>query len=86
MKKVGGKAATARRFQSAANGYAVGAHVFVDANGVTGFAGGTLHVNAAPPPPAVPEPVTWAMMLLGFLGIGFLAYRRGEPAGQFRAV
>lgn len=25
---------------------------------------------------AVPEPATWAMMLLGFLGIGFLGYRR----------
>jgi hypothetical protein len=26
--------------------------------------------------PAVPEPSTWAMMILGFLGVGFLAYRR----------
>ena len=26
---------------------------------------------------AVPEASTWAMMLLGFLGVGFLAYRRG---------
>jgi hypothetical protein len=25
---------------------------------------------------AVPEPSTWAMMLLGFAGVGFLAYRR----------
>jgi hypothetical protein len=25
---------------------------------------------------AVPEPATWAMMLLGFFGVGFLAYRR----------
>jgi PEP-CTERM motif len=25
---------------------------------------------------AVPEPSTWAMMLLGFAGIGFMAYRR----------
>jgi hypothetical protein len=25
---------------------------------------------------AVPEPSTWAMMILGFAGIGFLAYRR----------
>ncbi len=25
---------------------------------------------------SVPEPSTWAMMLLGFAGIGFLAYRR----------
>jgi hypothetical protein len=25
---------------------------------------------------SVPEPATWAMMLLGFAGIGFMAYRR----------
>jgi hypothetical protein len=26
--------------------------------------------------PAVPEPSTWAMMILGLAGIGFMAYRR----------
>jgi hypothetical protein len=25
---------------------------------------------------AVPEPSTWALMILGFMGIGFMAYRR----------
>jgi hypothetical protein len=25
---------------------------------------------------AVPEPTTWAMMILGFAGVGFMAYRR----------
>jgi hypothetical protein len=30
---------------------------------------------------AVPEPSTWAMLLLGFAGIGFMAYRRkAKPA------
>jgi hypothetical protein len=30
---------------------------------------------------AVPEPSTWAMMLLGFAGLGFMAYRRkSKPA------
>jgi hypothetical protein len=29
---------------------------------------------------AVPEPSTWAMMILGFLGVGFLAYRRKDEA------
>jgi len=24
----------------------------------------------------VPEPSTWAMMILGFVGLGFMAYRR----------
>jgi hypothetical protein len=30
--------------------------------------------------PAVPETSTWAMMVLGFMGVGFLAYRR-KPNG-----
>ena len=31
--------------------------------------------------PAVPEPSTWAMMILGFAGIAFVAYRRkSKPA------
>ncbi len=30
---------------------------------------------------AVPEPSTWAMMILGFAGVGFMAYRRkSKPA------
>ena len=29
---------------------------------------------------AVPEPSTWAMMILGFLGVGFTAYRRRNRA------
>ena len=35
---------------------------------------------------AVPEPSTWAMMILGFAGIGFMAYRRKNPsnAASFR--
>ena len=33
------------------------------------------------PIPAVPEPSTWAMMILGFAGIGFMAFRRkSKPA------
>ena len=27
---------------------------------------------------AVPEPSTWAMMLIGFAGVGFMAYRRSR--------
>ena len=29
---------------------------------------------------AVPEPSTWAMMILGFAGVGFMAYRRRNTA------
>lgn len=43
-------------------------------------AGGSGGFNANAPGTwavtAVPEPSTWAMMLLGFAGIGFMAYRR----------
>jgi hypothetical protein len=33
---------------------------------------------------AVPEPSTWAMMLLGFAGVGFMAYRRKQNGTSFR--
>jgi Ice-binding-like/PEP-CTERM motif len=36
----------------------------------------TLDTNAVTIPPAIPEPSTWAMMILGFAGLGFMAYRR----------
>lgn len=40
---------------------------------------GSLSVSVtAPSIGAVPEPATWAMMLLGFAGMGFMAYRRRE--------
>ncbi len=29
---------------------------------------------------AVPEPSTWAMMFLGFLGLGYAGYRKGKGA------
>jgi hypothetical protein len=39
------------------------------------YSSGTLSVAA------VPEPSTWAMMILGFAGVGFMAYRRkSKPA------
>jgi hypothetical protein len=33
---------------------------------------------------AVPEPSTWAMMILGFMGVGFMAYRRRDKQAGFR--
>jgi PEP-CTERM motif-containing protein len=35
---------------------------------------------------AVPEPSTWAMMIAGFFGVGFLAYRRRDRALTLRLV
>jgi PEP-CTERM motif len=40
---------------------------------------GTLTITDAVT--AVPEPSTWAMMILGFCGLGFLAHRRKSAAG-----
>jgi PEP-CTERM motif len=40
---------------------------------------GTLTIAAA-----VPEPSTWAMMILGFYGIGFMAYRKKQNGSSFR--
>lgn len=34
---------------------------------------------------AVPEPATWAMLVLGFMGVGFMAYRR-KTQSTFRIV
>jgi hypothetical protein len=34
--------------------------------------------------PGVPEPSTWAMMILGFAGIGFMGYRRRNKSAMFR--
>ena len=31
-------------------------------------------------PPPVPEPSTWAMLLIGFAGLGLAGYRKGRPA------
>jgi hypothetical protein len=36
---------------------------------------GVVEIAAASGPPAVPEPTTWVMMLLGFAGLGFAASR-----------
>ncbi len=45
--------------------------LLVDTDGVLNPTTLTVEVSSA-----VPEPSTWAMMLIGFAGIGFMAYRR----------
>ena len=34
---------------------------------------------------AIPEPSTWAMLILGFAGIGFMAYRRKSQPSMMTA-
>jgi hypothetical protein len=35
---------------------------------------------------AIPEPSTWAMMILGFAGVGFMTYRRKNKPAMLRMV
>ena len=51
--------------------------IFAPGGGVTSqyFDNVSLDVEAA-----VPEPSTWAMLILGFVGVGFIAYRRRNGA------
>jgi hypothetical protein len=35
---------------------------------------------------AVPEPSTWAMMILGFCGLGFMAYRRNQNGSALKVA
>jgi hypothetical protein len=48
--------------------------------GTHGYTDGNSHTSSLLVT-AVPEPSTWAMMILGFAGVGFMAYRRkSKPA------
>lgn len=46
--------------------------------------GGLDAIQAVGLTAAVPEPATWAMMVLGFLGVGFTAYRRKKKTPALR--
>jgi hypothetical protein len=37
-------------------------------------------------PAAVPEPSTWAMMLLGFVGLGYVGYRQAKTSAAALAA
>lgn len=47
-------------------------------DGSTAFSGNDFGVDNLSINAAVPEPATWAMMILGFLGVGFMSYRRRQ--------
>lgn len=60
-------------------------HGYVELLGYGGGGDTVLFDNVQVTVSAIPETATWAMMLLGFSGIGFMAYRRkAKPA--FRLV
>ncbi|MEH2492918.1 hypothetical protein V1280_008857 [Bradyrhizobium sp. AZCC 2230] len=52
-----------------------------DANGAL-LASVDIQVNVG----AVPEPSTWAMLILGFCGVGFMTYRRRNQATALTAA
>ena len=59
---------------------AAGPHVITVNGSSAGTTGGGSYsgtINVAPP---VPEPATWAMLLLGFGAVGFTMRRRRRPA------
>ena len=52
----------------------------------TGIGGGSAGYGGTLSVAAIPEPSTWAMMILGFFGLGFMAYRRRNQTTAFRIV
>jgi PEP-CTERM motif len=51
--------------------------------GTAGYGG---NLSTTPVVAAIPEPATWAMTLIGFAGVGFMAYRRRNQNAAFRIV
>jgi len=66
---------TDRTFWLRAGGYDSGAFALTDVS-VGFYLPDDLSI-AAP----IPEPSTWAMLLIGFAGVGFMAYRKRSPLG-----
>jgi hypothetical protein len=50
-------------------------------SGFAAFAVDNFTYDANAVAPAVPEPSTWAMMMLGFAGMGFMTYRKMKSQG-----
>jgi hypothetical protein len=86
-------------FSISANGVEILSESFVDDDSVINlgsnfgpnidltFSGsGVFAVGSAFPGSAVPEPSTWAMMLLGFAGLGFAGYRASRRTEAAREI
>lgn len=60
---------------------------FIDTRGAfnAGIYLDEVSVEAVAAVPAVPEPATWAVMILGLAGIGFVTYRRKSKPGSMAA-
>lgn len=59
---------------------------FNDPSSASGFGCCNFHYQLYGNVSAVPEPATWTMMILGFAGVGFLAYRRKPGWTDFRVA
>ena len=64
----------------------VGLEVFTVGATFANAQGGLDVIQAGILTPAIPEASTWAMMVLGFFGLGLVAYRRRSPGATFRVA
>jgi hypothetical protein len=71
-----GASSTTSFLNSGSGPYSITEEYIITAN-QAGSANSTIVVS-------VPETSTWAMMILGFLGVGFMAYRRKDRGSQLR--
>ncbi len=62
----------------------VGAELFTLNASLSGISGGPDAFQVGGVAGAVPEASTWAMMILGFFGVGFMAYRRKSDGPAIR--
>lgn len=62
------------------NGVADQFNALNNANSYAGYPTAGYWTASFPPPSTAPEPSTWAMMLVGFSGIGFAGYRRSRKS------
>ena len=72
---------------NASNGEVVTGLEVIDTGGtISDFEHYRIDAAAIPLAAAVPEPSTWAMMILGFCGLSFMAVRRRREDRAFRVV